>query len=44
MKKTRLEDIVNALENLETEVFVDEKIAVKAKKCIDTMFLEHLTV
>lgn len=38
MKKTRLEDIVNALENLETEVFVDEKIAVKAKKCIDTMF------
>lgn len=37
MKMTTLEDILNVLENETNEIFVDEKIAQKAVKCIDRM-------
>lgn len=37
MKKTSLADILNVLENETNEIFVDEKIADKAVKCIDRM-------
>jgi len=37
MKMTSLDDILNVLENETNEIFVDEKIAQKAVKCIDAM-------
>lgn len=37
MKKTTLEKVYNALENEETEIFVDDNVRVKALKALNTM-------
>ena len=39
MKKNNLEKILNVLENMKNEVKVDEKVRLKARKCIDRMLL-----
>ncbi len=39
MKKNNLEKILDVLENMKNEVKVDEKVRLKARKCIDRMLL-----
>ena len=39
MKKNNLEKILDVLENMKNEVKIDEKVRLKARKCIDRMLL-----